>query len=424
MTASTHYLTLTPRDPILARDSRPFTGGQRRVRSLDWPYPSVLAGSLRTMLGKQAGSSFDATTIDKLKALQIAGPLPMVNGKLYLPAPADFVFDKGKKKDRGDAKAWSVRPAPVHFTGASTDLPVGLAPAVLPNVEAASEFKPGNVPAFWSVDEYVKWLCDTTGENFEPSFMKRKAPVSEFLAAPEKDERSHVAIDPNTNAAAKSMLFATTALDLAVLETDDSGVPTRLSPIEMSVRVRSDKGSNDLLEYVADLDDQHPFGGERRLMHWRTAKASPSSWSCPKEVRESLSEKDRRYVRMMLATPAIFAHGWKPGWLEQVCTPRDNTSLEGRLLDLSEGIRLRLISAVVPRWQAVSGWSYETDKWGPKPIRRLAPAGSVYFFEVLDGDPATLADRWLEPVSDDPQDRQDGFGLAVWGVWGHHKVQG
>jgi CRISPR-associated protein Cmr3 len=52
----------------------------------------------------------------------------------------------------------------------------------------------------------------------------------------------------------------------------------------------------------------------------------------------------------------------------------------------------------------------------PKAARRLAPAGSVYFFEAR-GATSALARLWLEPVSDLPQDRNDGFGLALWGVW-------
>jgi CRISPR-associated protein Cmr3 len=48
----------------------------------------------------------------------------------------------------------------------------------------------------------------------------------------------------------------------------------------------------------------------------------------------------------------------------------------------------------------------------------MAPAGSVYFFETLDGDPVDLIpNAWLRPVSDDPKDKRDGYGLALWGIW-------
>jgi len=41
----------------------------------------------------------------------------------------------------------------------------------------------------------------------------------------------------------------------------------------------------------------------------------------------------------------------------------------------------------------------------------------VYFFTVESGNPELLAKQWLQPVSDEEQDRLDGFGLAVWGTW-------
>ncbi|MGH7773909.1 MAG: type III-B CRISPR module-associated Cmr3 family protein [Candidatus Binatia bacterium] len=86
------YLTLAPRDPIIARDSRPFGAGQGlRMKSLDWPYPSVLAGSLRTLLGKTKGGIFGENLIRELRKIDIAGPLPFFNDALYFPAPKDFI---------------------------------------------------------------------------------------------------------------------------------------------------------------------------------------------------------------------------------------------------------------------------------------------------------------------------------------------
>jgi CRISPR-associated protein Cmr3 len=53
----------------------------------------------------------------------------------------------------------------------------------------------------------------------------------------------------------------------------------------------------------------------------------------------------------------------------------------------------------------------------------MVPAGSVYFFEVKDGNPRDLAEKgWLATVSDKDRrkgtfDAEDGFGLAIWGAW-------
>jgi CRISPR-associated protein Cmr3 len=107
-----------------------------------------------------------------------------------------------------------------------------------------------------------------------------------------------------------------------------------------------------------------------------------------------------------LATPAIFRGGWKPGWL--------NARLEGT--PPGSKVTLKLVGVSNGRWQAVSGWSLAPPP-GPKPIRRMVPAGSVYFFERIEGQSATLADCWLQSVCDEGQEKRDGFGLAVWGIW-------
>jgi CRISPR-associated protein Cmr3 len=230
----------------------------------------------------------------------------------------------------------------------------------------------------------------------------------QFLRAPEIEDRTHVQLDSAAGAAEDGNLFTTTALPLTHLPRYGArGKETHLArfgAIALAARVRANQWCG---EVVAKLDTLHPLGGERRLVHWK-ATAEPRTWSCPQQVRSALGSASR--VRMVLVTPAVFSDGWKPGWLKDdlVGTPPGAST------------PLRLVGASIQRWRAVSGWSLANlpgRPRGPKPVKRLVPAGGVYFFETVDGEASDLADRWLEPVSDDEQDRQDGFGLAVWGVW-------
>src|SRR5262249_53302378 len=101
----------------------------------------------------------------------------------------------------------------------------------------------------------------------------------------------------------------------------------------------------------------------------------------------------------------VFSRGWLPGWLDR--------HKPGVAADID--IKLTLRGVAMNRWRPVSGWDLEAKH--PKAIRRLAPAGSVYFFEAK-GETAEFVERaWLAPVSDDEQAGRDGFGLAVWGIW-------
>ena len=96
-------LQLTPRDPIIARDGRPFGAGQgNRMRGLGWPLPSVVAGSFRTALVKaHPDLDFAGDMPQRLMAIEVAGVFPTVGGELYLPAPIDCVWN-GEAGDRGE----------------------------------------------------------------------------------------------------------------------------------------------------------------------------------------------------------------------------------------------------------------------------------------------------------------------------------
>ncbi len=384
----THYLVLTPRDPIIARDGRPFGVGQgHRMKSLDWPYPSVLAGSLRTLMGKLAGDEFTSDTITTLKQIEVAGPLPLVNHQLYFAAPRDLIVWEREGGIPRKRELMPLRPMLSEKDEKVCDLPDGLRPVLV-----TEDVKAAKAPAFWSSDQMYLWLMNPSGKGF--AVPPGEATLgSGYLYAPERDERTHVKIDPEIGTAEESLLFMTVGLDLSSRDLS--------AEVALAVRVEAD---NRFAKQVEELNTFHPLGGERRLLHWRTDQ--DHGWSCLLGLRAALS--NARQVRLVLATPALFGDGWKPGWLSndlEGCPPGAN-------------VRLKLVGACVERWKPLSGWSLEADQRGPKAIRRLVPAGSVYFFVVVSGDAATLAEKlWLRSVSDEDQDRRDGFGLALWGVW-------
>jgi len=392
-------LSISPHDPIIARDGRPFNAGNR-MKCLDWPYPSVLAGSLRTMLGKNKNGEFDKDTISALKSIIISGPLPLCQDKIYFPAPKDLLV-REENKIR-ECRAYAIRPISRSLNkeeGLGCNLPSSdLRPSMLPD-SVDEEFKPANIPAFWSIETITSWLLNARGECFasppDPEELKN---TSNFLNLPQKESRIHVMIDPVRGSSKDTMLFKTIGLDLHARDTKED--------IRMAAKIEAESEFGDL---ITKIDGFSAFGGERRLAQWKT-EAVRDEWNCPKDIVSGLEGKSK--IRMILATPAIFSEGWKPGWLEGW--------LEGKAPDYwPNGLELKLISACTERWKPISGWCLEKGKQGPKPIRRLVPAGSVYFFEIEgDGDAVALAKSlWLKSVCDNDQDRRDGFGLALWGIW-------
>jgi CRISPR-associated protein Cmr3 len=401
-------LQLTPRDPIIARDGRPFGVGQgNRMRSLPWPLPSTVAGALRTALVKaNPGLDFTGEMPRQLMAVEVAGVLPMRNGELYLPASIDCAWDEKS------GKVFRLRPVPLEH-GAGVDFPAnGLDPVRLTEEQAQEDFKAKALPAWWPLGKYVEWLTTEKSEFSEDWF------DSDFLNAAPLQTRDHVCLDPETGAAAEGQIFATAALNATHLPRfgveNSRPFQERFAEIKLSARVTMPEPG---FGHIENFTGWHPLGGERRLVHCQQQGAAKRLWDCPDAVKPVLESATR--VRMILATPAIFEHGWRPGWI-------DADTLTGRPFE--GGPELKLAGVTNPRWKAVSGWAYQrvddngqldpNGKRGPKPVRRMALAGSVYFFEKVDGDGGALASNgWLRSICDSPQDRNDGFGLTIWGTW-------
>jgi CRISPR-associated protein Cmr3 len=389
---TTEYLQLVALDPLVARDGRPFGIDQgNRMKGLGWLYPSVVAGSFRTALVKASGGDFAGDTPQKLLGIAVAGVFPVAGDELCLPAPHDCVVEEMWQEREGKKEKTHVahRAAPPSVeidNGEGCDWPdnLSLRPVL---IAREGDFKPATGPAWWPVGKLTEWLTTGKFAGFDAT----------FLSAAGSQVRDHVQLDFATGAAAESRLFATAGLNLMYLAKFgakmDSSFAERFAAITLTARIQSEMPTPLL----------HPLGGERRLVHWKPT-GSADLWKCPETVRAALEKTNS--VRMILATPAIFDHGWRPSWIDQ-------NSLEGTPPEST--VRLKLIGVCISRWKAVSGWSLAEPR-GPKPVRRLVPAGGVYFFKTND-NAVSLADRWLQPISDAEQDRKDGFGLAVWGTW-------
>lgn len=385
MGESMRYFRLTPLSPLIARDSRPFGAGQgNRVRSMDWISPSVIAGAVRTAVWKEK----DTLTPEQLKTIEVHGAFPIADEQIYFPRPLDALIRK-VEKETGIADILRIRPM-ARGEGLGVPMPheslVPSAPVEMPE----EDFKPERSDDFWSLEAMAKWLgC----EEDRPVSMR-----IDGLPAPVKEDRTNVTILPESGAAEDTKLFTTTGLDF-VRRPRDGESKGRLSQMRIGVRVNFGEYALLAGRFLV------PLGGERRLAEAVESGDQNKFWKAP----DALNVRSGKGLRMVLATPAIFAKGWLPGWLRE-----ENGNLTGTIP--GSGVSVRLVSAVVGRWKPLSGWSYERGRNGPKALRRMVPAGSVYFFEVLEGG-AELSTLWLRSVCDSAQDGRDGFGLALWGLW-------
>ena len=412
------YYRVTPLEPLIARDSRPINNNSGRARSLDWLTPSVIAGAVRSTLHR---TGICTAPVDLKKVNAGGGFLIVKNSEgqdeLCFPRPQDALIGK---PDGVQQKCYPLRPLslppdcglyrPPHKNNKNE--PSALLQAkdwfrFCYTNKVGDTFKPDRVASYWPAEVMTTWLNDDALNN--------DASLTEFCAALQskgqqgarRDEPVHVSIDPVSGTARDGILFGSDLLDFnralkrtdnGQVQTDDEeNVPKKFEAGQLSFKV--DFGNLD----IAALPDRFfaPVGGDRRLAEFVRSDDDSALWARPTAIPNS------RNLRMILATPALFNNGWLPGWI-------DETTGKGKIPGTE--ICVSLVSANAGRWKPISGWSYADN--APKPLRRMAPEGSVYFFiaeRVLTDE--ELNGIWLSSVCDDGQDRNDGFGLALWGTW-------
>jgi CRISPR-associated protein Cmr3 len=215
---------------------------------------------------------------------------------------------------------------------------------------------------------------------------------------PTQETRMHVSMNRETQTADEGKLFQTSGLEFTELPKPEDGQQHLLGKARrLALAVVADKP-----DAPSEEIDFEPciaaLGGERRMVVWR--KSSATLPACPDTLLQHIHNNSA--CRVVLLTPACFAQGWRPTWL----------------LEERAGVRPTLRAVAIGRPHVVSGWDFEQR--GPKPTRRLAPAGSVFFL-TLEGSTTAIEQwvhtLWMQCISDTEQDRRDGFGLAVVGAW-------
>lgn len=412
---------IDPKNPLLFRDGRAF-GATDRAETLPFPLPSTLIGAIRSAYGETENLDF-ASAKDQVMKFAQKGPLlacrswgdgKAKDGKIQtlFPKPADAIyFEKGE-----ELRAIRLAPAELSLDE-GTDLPYGLMAAFLRGECKGKPATGQSLPALWSLDTLADWLADDGNESLAVE-------KQSCLQALPKDIRSHVAIDAGTYTNADGQLFQTTGLDFGPRRFTDAKNPQQAWEAHrygLLTRVAVDGGE----EAIKLPQGFRTVGGERRLAWIELCVEENDPWpAMPAKLKDAL--RRARGLRLTLVTPALFQGGWRPSnWLDN--------NLEGAPPGCS-GLKLKLRAVAMDRWQAFSGWDLRVPTNRQKPnhcktgaaraVRRMVPAGAVYWFEILPNERVDEAKRlaileslWLASICDQEHDRRDGFGLAVPGVW-------
>ncbi len=386
-----------PCDTLFCRDQRPLKAGFSYGRGANLPLPTVLHSAIRTALlaarpeglperqprkgNHRRGVEHGQMIVPDYQWLNLVGPFPVdEKGVLYFPCPRDLV--PGGDGDQPEAVALRL----VKNPGGNN------LPAPLTHL-AMSPAKPSklSLPAWVPMDFFEKYLRGET-----------PLPVPRHAALWDSEHRICVRLDEGTLTAAKGQLYAAEHL-----RTRDG--------VNLRFRISTDPHQRK----TADLDGMMlQVGGERRF---GSVKAASEELKLPSaEIRGCR-------VKWVLLSPAIFAHGWRPGWVDEGGKvrlriidktkradrrrPRRENGWEYReTADEAEPVQARLIAAVVGKAQVIGGWDIQA-----KPTFLAVPSGSVYYFEAANEGEARKLARILQGRCRSDFFGEKGLGLGVCG---------
>lgn len=392
----TNYYFVEPLDVLMIRGNKSFGGDGQHGEAVMPPWPSLFAGAFRSaLLGQDAQmlSRFVAIGTDPMLASDArqAQMRQLLSDALFAalgtPAePGDFRITWLSLAKGIDGRVSALLPLPADlaaFEDAGVAPLVALEPAPLPIGQHASGELPST--AMLRLGKQVKpvsgrWLSDAGMAQHQAGMLPKDVIKTEALF--KREVRLGIALDTHSGTAQNGALYTTEAVSFC-------------------------RGAGFLIGIEGD-HDQLPATGLLRL--GGDGKGARFSRQQGYELPAAPPLLPGSGFRLILTTPGIFTGGWLP---ERVTRQPDG----GYRLN-GDGFSARLACAAVGRNDVVSGW--DLANWQPKAAQRVAPTGSVYWFDKLTGDRDKLA-AWVKQGlwGDHPdlQRRAEGFNQALLATW-------
>ena len=389
---------LEPRDVLFFRDGRPMDVDKDRKGDIfnvghgaNWPRPDQLFSAVIHELLRDPTIP-ESKWYGTISDLRITGPFSALNGELYLPMPLD----------------WDMKLFSFDDSIGKTDVPEPLTAGFADRVQEKKSY-----PKWISLEDYVRYLKGEVGlgkGDTEPD-------------VPNKGGEKLFGIETRVG----TTLDAVTGASRRVGGRNESGqYEAEYLRLEKDVRmlcaIECDK--------VSDLVGKSVrFGGQGGMARFVESKYD----LCGKLASLPRGESSR-FVRWTLLTPALFAAGWYPNWLERTVDESDSSriKLTGKVMipmdkvlrrpgELRAAYRARmkeecrpfqtahLVAACIGKAIAFSGYD-SLDR--EKPTELAVPAGSSYVFECDTPDEAAklIEALNLKPMSDLGE---KGFGFGV-----------
>lgn len=350
------FFKISPLDNLYFGKGSPFSAGVDTIgKSIFPPSPSTFYGAFASYYLALHGNS--PKTISTIKnTLIIKGIHYLLGSSVHTLAPLDLVKDKNQTKDELTLLNITKSIVYSNFPEDSMDL-------------LYSQYVVENVPGLIDESTMKDYL-----ENKVTSF-----PYLNLSNYVQEEAKIGIKRDQRTKTVEEGYLYEVNYIRLA-------------------------KDIENKFDFIIDLkfgDDAFTFpeegliklGGEAKTAKFKKIEDKPSFLESPqKEAIKSLINKKKKF-KIILNTPAIFKNGWKP--------------------DLTRfGLNAKLVTAILGKPLSIGGWDMEKKQ--AKPMYKAVPAGSVFYYESLEGEIDNLMENTFS-ISDFRGN--EGFGLYILGVY-------
>ena len=392
-------LFLQPNDTFFFRDGRPFTKGeQSEGYSIFPPLPQTILGALRTAYIAEHGnlSAFYAKkmeniigTPDSLGSMKLKGVfLADRESGIYFPIPLDLVVKNNEEKDV--LYALECYPETANFISSA----------------------PLQYHLRWdeSKDDEPEEVESETSGKLKHTYMK------EYLL----DKRKFFRFIPREHFISDEPKIGI-GRDRTTL-TSEEGMLYRINMSRFQSRFLNMSDLGFVVDY--QCDEELPskgilkLGGEGKSFVYESSDHNPNPLSTDVENLKAVI-KDSGNFKLYFATPTIFEQGWLPRWIDKT-TKCGHYLPSGIDWGPTHPISIQLVTAAVGKSIPIGGWNIK--KGMPKPTYRAVPAGSVYYFNMLDGSCADDVINAFHYQNISDCQAAEGFGLCFVGIAGGGKV--
>ncbi|WP_018084471.1 type III-B CRISPR module-associated Cmr3 family protein [Desulfurispora thermophila] len=343
-------------DTVFFKDGRPFTMGEDDwASSIFPPPPGVIYGALRSAYLARNLSSLNlaGTDNDPTRHLQLRAMALRMGAAARRQVFFPAPLDCARRKNASGKEKNRLYPLRIVRLAAVSSCPLDYILAASFPVESAEGY-------YCSVDT----LADYLGERLD-FYWGRNLDRHVY-----QESKTGIGRNPLTRTARDAQLYRAGTLRLCDLD-----IVVNLGGLELP--------EQGLLR----------LGGEGRA-----AAYYPATWPELPAVQFAPGEK---LFKLYLATPALFEGGWLPRWL-------DRCDFTGTYA----GLRLKLVTAAIGRPLSLGGFDMKQRK--PKPMGRAVPAGSVYYFALLEGDIGQVSTKLHNQCISDYYPEQ-GYGWCLVG---------